>query len=297
MAVLEMCIGVVAPFSTEEAIVAEPLLAAVRSVVDASGQPVRIIARDDRRDPALAAEVVTAILAERGCIGLVGPKNSGSALAAAPLAAAAGLPLVLPCATADELTADDGAVFRMCAPDRLTADAAAELAAELGVDRLAVVSDDTAYGQGLAAKVRAAASARGIDVADSTGGTEAAFLAMGEVEQATLMVQLRDRGFDGEFISAEGGPDAPIAALAGPAAEGAWLLYPGVPVDGWSVYAAEAADAARVLLAAGFGGPSAIRDRRLDGETGAIGFTRRGERQGAAVSRYRVTGGIAQLVS
>jgi ABC-type branched-subunit amino acid transport system substrate-binding protein len=297
MVMLDMCIGVVAPFSTEEAIVAGPLLAAVHGVVDASEQAVRIIASDDGRDPSRAAQVVAAILAEPGCVGLVGPKNSGSALAAAPLATAAGLPLVLPCATADELTADDGVVFRMCAPDRLTAVAAAELAVELGVDRLAVLADNTAYGQGLAAKVRAAAGTLGIDVIASAGGTDAAFLAMGEVEQATLMVELRDGGFNGDFISAEGGPDAPIASLAGPAAEGAWLLYPGVPVDGRSVYAAEAADATRVLLAAGLGGPPAIRELRLDGETGEIRFTRNGQREGAVVSRYRVMDGIVRLVS
>ena len=155
-----MCIGVVAPFSTEEAIVAGPLLAAVEQVVDASGQPVRVIARDDGRDPSRAAEAVAAILAEPGCIGLVGPKNSGSALAAAPLASAAGLPLVLPCATADELTGEGGVVFRMCAPDQLTATAAIELVIELGVGRLAVLADETAYGQGLARKVRTAAEAR-----------------------------------------------------------------------------------------------------------------------------------------
>jgi branched-chain amino acid transport system substrate-binding protein len=296
MAVAEMCIGVVAPFSTEEAIVAGPLLAAVQGVVDTSEQAVRIIASDDGRDPVRAAEMVASILAERGCIGLVGPKNSGSALAAAPLAAAAGLPLVLPCATADELTTEEGVVFRMCAPDRVTAAAAAELAAELGIERLAVLADDTAYGRGLAAKVRAAAKELRIDVADAAGAMDAAFLAMGEVEQAALMVELRDGGFDGDFISAEGGPDAPIISLAGPAAESAWLLYPGVPVAGRSVYAAEAADATRVLLGAGFGGPASIRDRRVDGETGEIRFTSSGERDGAVVSRYRVTDGVARLV-
>jgi ABC-type branched-subunit amino acid transport system substrate-binding protein len=293
----EMCIGVVAPFSTAEAIVAGPLLAAVRGVVEAFEQPVKIIASDDGRDPARAAQVVAAILAEPGCVGLVGPKNSGSALAAAPLAAAAGLPLLLPCATADELTGDDATVFRLCAPDRLTAAAAAELVSGLGIDRLAVVADDTAYGQGLAAKVRAAAEALGIKVTDRAPGTEAAFLAMGEVEQAALMVELRDDGFDGDFISAEGGPGAPIASLAGHAAEGAWLLYPGVPVDGRTVYAAEAADATRVLLAAGFEGPAAIRQGSFVGETGQIHFTATGEREGAVVRRYRVTDGVARLVS
>ncbi len=74
-----MCIGVVAPFSTEEAIVAGPLLAAVEEVVAASGQPVRVIARDDGRDPVRAAEAVAAILAEPGCIG-----SSARRTAAAP---------------------------------------------------------------------------------------------------------------------------------------------------------------------------------------------------------------------
>ena len=297
MGMAGLCIGVVAPFSTEEAIVAGPLLDAVKRVVSASAEPVRIIASDDGRDPSRAARAVAAILAEPGCIGVVGPKNSGSALAAAPLAAAAGLPLVLPCATADELTSDDGVVFRLCAPDRLTAAAAAELARELGIGRLAVLPDDTAYGQGLAGKVRAAAGTLGIDVSDDASGTDAAFLAMGEVEQAVVMTELRAGGFHGDFLSAEGGPDAPIAALAGPAAEGAWLLYPGVPVDGRSVYAAEAADATRVLLAAGLGGPAAIRAGSFAGETGHIRFTATGEREGAAVSCYRVTDGVARLVS
>ena len=157
-----LCIGVVAPFSTPESVVAEPMLAAVEGVAAASPLPVRVLARDDGRDADRAAEVVAEIFGEPGCIGIVGPKNSGSALAAAPVAAAAGLPLLLPCATADELTGDGGVVFRLCAPDRMTAAAAVELAIELGVSTLAVLADDTAYGQGLARSVRTAAeSSRG----------------------------------------------------------------------------------------------------------------------------------------
>jgi branched-chain amino acid transport system substrate-binding protein len=297
MGMPEMCIGVVAPFSTEEAIVAGPMLAAVEQVISAAAQSVRVVASDDERDPSRAAQAVASILAEPGCIGVVGPKNSGSALAAAPLAAAAELPLVLPCATADELTSDDGVVFRLCAPDRLTAAAAIELAVELGVHRLAVLADDTAYGHSLAGTVRSAAGASEIDIADSPAEADAAFLAMGEVEQAVVMGELRAGGFEGDFLSAEGGPDAPIASLAGGAAEGAWLLYPGVPVVGRSVYAAEAADATRILLAIGFGGPAAIRNGNFAGETGRIRFTTIGERDGTVVSRYRVTRGIARLVS
>jgi ABC-type branched-subunit amino acid transport system substrate-binding protein len=289
------CIGVIAPFSTEEAVVAGPLLAAVEEIVEASGLPVQVVAHDDGRDPDRAAQAVADLIAAPGCIGVVGPKNSGSALAAAPLAAAAGLPLVLPCATADELAGEGGVVFRLCAPDRATAAAAVTLAIELGLRRLAVFADDTAYGQGLAAKVRAAArGASGVDVAESVESADAAFLAMGEVEQSALMNELRRDGYAGVFVSAEGGPAAPIAELAGDAAEGAWLLYPGTPVDGRSVYTAEAADAARVLLAVGTGGAAAIRAGTFRGETGPIRFTSTGERDGVTVSRYRVVGGVAR---
>lgn len=286
-------VGVVAPFSTEEAVVAGPLLAAVREVVAAAGNDVAVVARDDRRDPERARRAVAALLAEPGCIGIVGPKNSGSALAAAPLAAAGGRALVLPCATADGLTAAGGPVFRLCAPDRATAEAAAALARELGLRRLAVVADDTAYGRGLAGAVTRAAAVAGLDPAVGFEASDGAFLAMGEVEQAALMIDLRDRGYAGPFLSAEGGPDAPVVGLAGPAAEGAWLFYPGVPVTGRGVYAAEAADAARVLLAAGEAGPAAIRAGVFEGETGVISFLPSGERVGATVARYRVVDGVA----
>jgi ABC-type branched-subunit amino acid transport system substrate-binding protein len=160
-----------------------------------------------------------------------------------------------------------------------------------------VSADETAYGQRLAAAGRGAAGAAGIESTDGVAGTGGAFLAMGEVEQAVAMRELRADGYRGELLSAEGGADAPIAGLAGPAAEGAWLLYPGTPVDGRSVYAAEAADAARLLLAAGEGGVAAIRRGELEGETGRIRFAADGERAGAAVSRYRVESGIARLVT
>src|SRR6478752_478941 len=169
------CIGVVAPFSTEEAVVAAPMLAAVEEVVAAIDPGVRVLARDDARDPERAAAVVAELLAMPGCLGLVGPKNSGSALVAAPLAAAAGLALVLPCATADQLTASGAPVFRLCAPDRATAATAVALAA------------DTAYGQGLAAAVADAARSVGLATHTTLDATAVAFLAMGEVEQAVLM--------------------------------------------------------------------------------------------------------------
>lgn len=272
------------------------MLAAVEHVVATTWPAVRVVALDDGRVPDRAVAAVESLIATAGCLGVVGPKNSGSAIAAAPIAAAAGLPLVLPCATSDQLTADGGVVFRLCAADRTTAAAAVELAIDLGVATLAVRTDDTEYGRNLAAAVDAAAAKRGLRTRPDEADSDAAFLAMGEVEQAALMIDLRASGYRGHFLSAEGGPRAPLPQLAGSAAEGAWLLYPGRPVAGRGVYAAEAADAARVLLAAAEGGLAAIRANVVEGETGTIRFTSSGEREGASVSRYRVVDGAARLV-
>jgi branched-chain amino acid transport system substrate-binding protein len=317
---VERVIGFVAPLGGPEGVVARPMLEAARE--GAAGRA-EVLAIDDGRDPARAARAVADLAADRRCVGVVGPKNSGSVSAAAPIAAAAGLPLVLPCATNDDLTGV-GVVFRLCATDSATAAAAVALVVREGLEPLAVLADDTAYGRGLAAAVRTAASRAGVAVADDpshrkSGGAVtdgavrragvavadgsshrragAVFLAMGEVEQAEQMRVLRAAGCEAAFVSAEGGPGAPLPDLAGPAADGAWLLYPGTVTDDRHVYAAEAHDAAHLLATAG-ADRAAVRAALASGvgfagRTGAIAFDRRGERIGATVTRYRVRSGAA----
>ena len=75
---------------------------------------------------------------------------------------------------------------------------------------LAVLADDTEYGQGLAAAVSAAARSVGLATRRDVDGTDGAFLAMGEVEQAVLMIEAPRRRLRRQFVSAEGGPDAPM---------------------------------------------------------------------------------------
>jgi branched-chain amino acid transport system substrate-binding protein len=262
-------IGFVAPLSSGEAVVAVPMLEAVRrgaaSAAGAArrcGATVQVLALDDQRDPERAAGLVGRLAADPSVIGVVGPKNSGCARAAIPVARAAGLPLLLPAATADDLCRLGGGwAFRLCATDAATADAAAALCLRLGIGRLAVIADATPYGIGLAAGVGAAARAVGIEVGDRLDGCGAVFHAMGEVEQAQAIRAARAAGFQGALLGAEGGPGAALPALAGPDAEGAFELYAGAPAAGAAtVYAAEAEDAARLLVeaaAATYAGPGA----------------------------------------
>jgi ABC-type branched-subunit amino acid transport system substrate-binding protein len=332
-------VGFVAPLASGEAVVARPMLAAAergaRLAAAGRGARVEVVARDDGRDPARAAELVGELAADPWLVGVVGPKNSGSARAAAPVARAAGLPLLLPAATADDLCRlGAGCVFRLCATDQATAAAAASLCRRLGVARLAVAADATAYGRGLAAAVRVAARRHGVEPVATLDRADAAFHAMGEVEQAEAIRAARAAGFAGLLLGAEGGPGAALPALAGPAAEGALQLYAGAPAPGAAtVYAAEATDAARLLVEAALAGPgrgpgvgpgaipdpraapaapgpdrraapagapdrlavlAALRAAGTEGASGPLAFGPDGERAGAAVSVWRVRGGRSE---
>ncbi len=343
-------IGFVAPLSSGEAVVAVPMLeAARRGAARAAGERglrVAVVELDDEREPDRAAELVRRLAADPEVIGVVGPKNSGCARAAIPVARRAELPLLLPAATADDLCQlGEGWAFRLCATDSATATAAAALCRRLGVGRLAVIPDTTPYGIGLADGVRRAATAVGLEVTARLDGAGAAFHAMGEVEQAEAIRAARAAGFSGVLLGAEGGPGAALPALAGPAAEGAFQLYAGAPVAGppaagapvagpravgapvlgatavgapvagapvagsGTVYAAEAEDAARLLVEAaataagarGFASPpsrrairNALAATHLEGgASGLIAFTVEGERRHATVSVWRVRSGAS----
>jgi len=301
---MELTIAVIGPLGSAERIVAQPMLTAVRAAVHGAG-PVfggRVAVRelDDRRDPELAVRLVERCIEDPDVIGVVGPKNSGSALAAQELACGSGLPLLLPAATADTL-AGHGTTLRMCAPDAATAAAAARLVAGLRVQRLWVEADVTAYGQRLASAVRTEAARIALPLATSVEAADAAFLAMGEVEQSARIVALRAQGYEGELIGAEGGPGAPLAELAGQAGDGCWQLYPGTHAAGHRhVYTAEAAAAATALLRAfdAIGDRTEIatwlrrRDREaITSELGPLWFDADGQRTGASVSLWRMEAG------
>lgn len=307
---MDLTIAVIGPLGGPEAVVAQPMLTAVRAAVQAAGPAFggRVAVRefDDQRDPALAERLVQRCIGDPDVIGVVGPKNSGCALAVQEVACAAGLPLLLPAATAEHLSGP-GTSLRLCASDTATATAAARLATGLGVRSLWVEGDATAYGQRLASAVRAAVHRTRMPLAITPDGADAAFLAMGEVEQAERMLTLRSNGYIGQLIGAEGGPGAPIAALAGEAAEGGWQLYPGTHAPGHRhVYTAEAAAAATALLRAydATGDRTEIatwlrrRDREVIGsELGPLWFDADGDRVGTSVGLWRIEGGRSTPVS
>lgn len=306
---MDLTIGVIAPLDGGEAVVAVPMLAAVRAAVRAYGPcfggQVAVRALDDGRDPERAVACLERLLDDTEVLGIIGPKNSGSALAVRELAVRSGLPLLLPAATADALSGP-GPLLRLCATDADTAAAAIEVARTLGTTALFVEPDDTDYGRNLATAVSTAAMTVGLPLVDHLGAADAAFLAMGEVEQAVRITEVRSLGFTGHLLGAEGGPDAPLARLAGAAAEGSWQLYAGAFVPASPrVYTAEATAGTQALLSAYEATLHRARiapwlrseDRPVvDSILGPLRFGPDGQRIGAAVSVWRISGGTTHLV-
>ncbi len=297
-------IGMIGPVAGPEGVVMGPMVTAARSALAdaiAAGRAdpaMRLRVLDDDRDPDRARRHVTALAADPAVVGVVGPKNSGSALACRDLADGTGLPLLLPAATAVALDGP-GPVLRLCATDADVAATATDVLLLLGPGPVRVEADDTPYGRGLAAAVTAALAARGVDPDAGPPVDGTVFLAMGEVEQAERMRVLRAAGSTAAFVGAEGGPGAPLAALAGTAGEGAWQCYPGADAPGAvAVYTAEVADAVDALVdaAAGDGDRAAVLARLRagsgrPGRTGPVRFGPDGRREGARVSLWRLRDG------
>jgi ABC-type branched-subunit amino acid transport system substrate-binding protein len=295
-------IAVMGPLGTgHESIVARPMLHAVLTIVrDAGSGAYDVVELDDGRDPRRAQELLEHCISDEDIIGVVGPKNSGCAVAVRELASSSGVCMMLPAVTADD-ACGEGTLLRLCASDAATSRAVGRLGTALHFDSLKVEADGSAYGCRLAAAVRAAASLEGLTLTSHLGEGDACFLAMGEIEQANRMRELRADGYDGVLIGAEGGPGGPLARLAGSAAEGSWQLFPGFSGPGVNqVFAAESA-AGAIALIAGFeatGDRSSIAtwlrrsDRPvIDSPLGPLWFDGQGERAGSAVSLWRVEAG------
>lgn len=173
-----------------------------------------------------------------GCV--VGHFASGAARAALPAYAAAGMPLLLPAATADDLVTPDGLAFRLCPPDRMLA---ASLVRDLdagGPASLALLSDGSAHGRAMTAGVAAAAAGTGIRVA---GPDEADILLFSGLFKASTAF-VRDRRAAGDhrpvvLTDDAVHPDLPAACGAGTG--GPVAVYGFAPPD-WNPLAAELAE-------------------------------------------------------
>lgn len=182
-------------------------------------------------------------------VAVVGPAFSGESEAADPLFEAAQIPYVSASATAVDLATKGRKFFhRVLAGDDIQGPADADyLVKTLGVTKLAIVDDNTSYGQPLASAVETQAKTDGasIVVTDHIDPTKTdysqtvnkviaanangIFFGGYYANSGPLVQQLRQKGFTGKFMSGDGSEDPHFVTAAGGspgaggAAEGAYL--------------------------------------------------------------------------
>jgi len=105
------------------------------------GRPVQLITRDDEQDPGKAVQVVRELI-DLGVVAIIGPMTSSMAVVVAPVADAAGVLLMSPTVTSEELSGKDDHFFRISSTTREYAARSASYQLKSGVmRRVAAVYD------------------------------------------------------------------------------------------------------------------------------------------------------------
>ncbi len=200
---------------------------------------------DTEGDAQKATQVAPQIVGDASIIGMLGPAFSTETEATGPIFFQAGLLSLTASATRVSLTTNGWTnFFRGLANDGVQGPAVGNyLVKTLGFKKICVIDDSSSYGAGLADEVKpvlgdaADASCSGqVKAGDKdfsatvqlVKGAEpdAVFYAGYYAEAAPFVQQLRDGGFTGEFVSADGTNDPQFVAQGGAATKDAILSCP-----------------------------------------------------------------------
>lgn len=201
---------------------------------------------DDGCEGAPAVTVAEQFAADPDVLAVIGPMCSGSVVPASDIYADHHIVMVTPSSTAVIVTARGYEnIFRIVANDDLQAEVTSEyLKDDLGLSTLAVLHDQSIYGQGVAEAVHGKFSAAGGSVTAVEGITrgdtdfsavistiladdpEAVYWGGMDAEGALIISQLRSAGFEGVFFGPDGIKSKPsYIDASGGAAEGSFSTF------------------------------------------------------------------------
>lgn len=229
------------------------------AIEDANAQRIRIdgklvrfelLSEDDQFDAKVGVMVANRLV-DAKIAGVVGHLNSGTTIPASRVYFTAGIPQISPSAT-NPLYTQQGfsTAFRVIANDVRQGSVIGNYVVEqLGLTRMALVDDRTAYGRGFADEVEKAVRAAGGNVvareftndkaSDFTAilknikaaQPDIVFLGGMDSTAGPFLKQMKLLGMDAKFISGDASCSPEIIKLAGDASEGIYCTRPGLPID------------------------------------------------------------------
>ncbi len=222
-----------------------------------AGRAVEVVTFDDGADPVKAVEAARVVAADPDVFAVIGPMNSGPALAAGRVLAFKGVAM-LTSAGSSEVTSqqeeggwsEERVIFQMTPSSARQGDWDAEYATrKLGMRRFAVLHDGGAYGRDLSGHFKEGFARRGGDVVfDGPGGPDAAARATAVTivtalqpegvffggmpdETGAFMREARAAGYRGVFMAGGGARRPRLFDSAGEAARGAYMSLPGLVLE------------------------------------------------------------------
>lgn len=221
---------------------------ATKPTIDGKAVTFEVMSEDDQADPKTAT-IVAQRMIDEGIVGVVGHLNSGATIPASKVYSDNNIPQVSPSATAIKYTAQGfKTAFRVMTNDEQQGKVLGAYAAKLG-KKVAIIDDQTAYGQGLASEVEKAAKAAGAEVVavehtndkatDFTAiltsikgkAPDVVFFGGMDPQAAPINKQMRQLGMTAQLLGGDGMQTPKFIELAGADAEGAIASIPGLPIE------------------------------------------------------------------
>lgn len=212
------------------------------------GRPLELVPYDNKADQTEGVNVAKRLVGD-GVVAIIGPAQSGVAIAASSITEVAKIPLIATTATNVKLTVnDDGSVkpytFRTCFIDPYQGEVAATFALNsLGVKKAAFLIDvGSDYSQGLSQFFKDTFVAGGgeivaeeafrseeLDYRAQLGkikesGAELLFIPTMQKEAGLAMKQAKDLGLNVKFLGGDGWASKELVELGGEATEGAFFV-------------------------------------------------------------------------
>jgi branched-chain amino acid transport system substrate-binding protein len=208
------------------------------------GQKLELLVEDNGSKAGEAATIARKLLTQDHVAAILGDLTSSATMEAAPLAQAAGVPLLTPTATGEEITRIGDYIFRSCFLNSFCGQVMARFALErLKATRAVVLTDvKQDYSVGLTAVIKAYFEANGgrevMELSFSSGDTdfraqltrarafrpEVIFVPAYYPEAGLILRQARQLEIKARFVGGEGWDSPALLQVAGKSADGAYYV-------------------------------------------------------------------------